>query len=114
MVAALDRLAPQIEAMVSGDRNARSEAQATLRELRTLLKKAGWRDMVERWDDGALTSLNVDIWNAFNHHEACLMVAGGLFGRRPPRDEHRGAIASECRAYQRPYRAASDAYRRLR
>ena len=34
MMATLDRLAPQIENMLSGDENARSEAQASVRELR--------------------------------------------------------------------------------
>ena len=43
--------------------------------------------MLERWDDRALTSLNVDIWNAYNHHQACMMVAGQLFGRAPLGDE---------------------------
>ncbi len=43
MMATLDRLAPQIENMLSGEEKARSEAQAAVRELRGLLKKAGWR-----------------------------------------------------------------------
>ena len=115
MTATLDRLAQQIETMLSGDENARSEAQATLRELRGLLKKAGWRDMLERWDDGALTSLNVDIWNAYNHHEACMMVAGQLFGRAPLGDEkNREPARLECQAYRRSYQDASSEYRGLR
>jgi hypothetical protein len=114
MVATLDRLDPQVENMLSGDENARSAAQASVRELRSLLKKAGWRDMLERWDDRALTSLNVDIWNAFNHHEACMMVAGQLFGRAPLGDEKmREPARSECRAYRSSYQDASRAYRRL-
>lgn len=111
IVATLDRLAQQVERMASGDEGARSEAGDSLRELRGLLKKAGWRNMLERWDDRALTSLNVDIWNAFNHHEACMMVAGQLFGRD---EKYRDAARSECRAYRSSYDDASRTYRRLR
>ena len=115
MIATLDWLAPQIENMLTGDENARTAAQSTVRELRGLMKKAGWRDMLERWDDRALTSLNSDIWNAFNHHEACMMVAGQLFSRGPVADEKmREPARSECRAYRSSYQDASRAYRRLR
>ena len=115
MMATLDRLAGEVENMVKGDENARSAARSNVGELRSLLKKAGWRDMLERWDDRALTSLNVDIWNAFNHHEACMMVAGQLFGRAPLGDEKmREPARSECRAYRTSYEDASRAFRRLR
>ena len=115
MIATLDRLAPQIENMLTGDEKARTAAQSTVRELRGLMKKAGWRDMLERWDDRALTSLNSDIWNAFNHHEACMMVAGQLFSLGPLGDEKmREPARSECRAYRSSYQDASRAYRRLR
>ena len=116
MMSALDRLAAQMEAMLSGEEKARSEAQSTLRELRNLVKKAGGqRNMLERWDDRALTSLNLDISNAYGHHQACLMVAGQMFGRPPLGDEkYREAARSECKAYRRAYESASSAYRRLR
>jgi hypothetical protein len=115
MIATLDRLDSQVEKMLSGDENARSDAKASVRELRGLLKKAGWRDMLEAWDDRRLTSLNLEIWNAFNHHEACMMVAGQLFGRAPLGDEkYRDAATSECSAYRQSYQDASSQYRRLR
>ena len=115
MMGTLDRLSPQIEGMLSGDEHARAEARDSVRELRNLLKKAGWRDLLERWEDRALTSLNVDIWNAFNHHEACMMVAGQLFGRPPLGDEKmREPARSECRAYRQSYRDARSEYHRLR
>jgi hypothetical protein len=114
MVAILDRLAPQIDAMLSGDEKALAEARVSVRELRSLLKKAGGRDLLERWDDRALTSLNLDIWNAFNHHEACMMVASQLFGRAPLGDEkNREPARSECRTYRGSYQEATSAYRRL-
>jgi hypothetical protein len=65
--------------------------------------------------ENALTSLNVDIWNTLTHHEACMMVAGQLFGRAPMGDEKmREPARAECRAYRSPYQDASRMYRRLR
>jgi hypothetical protein len=114
MIATLDRLAPQVETMVSGDESARSEARASVRDLRRLIDKAGGRNLIERWDDRTLTSLNINIFNAFNHHEACMMVAGQIFGRAPLGDEkYREAAKSECRAYRRSYEDAKNTYRRL-
>ena len=58
-----------------------------MRKLGSLMKKAGGRNLLEKWDDRALTSLNIDISNASPHHQACMMVAGQLFGRAPLGDE---------------------------
>jgi hypothetical protein len=115
MMAALDRLAPHIEKMLDGDASARPDASGGVGELRTLLSKAGGRNLLERWDDRALTSLNVAISNTFYHHEACMMVAGQMFGSAPLGDEKfREAAKSECRAYRRPYADATRAYARVR
>ena len=115
MVATLDRLAPQIESMLSGKESAKYDARAGVRELRDLLKKAGGRNLLERWDDRKLMDLNVDIWNTYTHHEACMMVASQLFGRAPLGDEKmREPAKAECKAYRSPYADASRAYRRLR
>jgi hypothetical protein len=115
MMATLDRLAPQIDKMIDGDASARSDASAIVGELRTLLNKAGGRNLLERWNDRALTSLNVSISNAVGQHEACMMVAGQLFGRAPLGDEkNREPARSQCRAYRRAYEEASREYRRLR
>ena len=114
MMATLDKLDPQIEKMLGGDENARSEARASVRDLRNLLKKAGGREMLD-WNDRGLTSLNLEIWNAFNHHEACMMVAGQLFGRAPLGDESKREPArTECKAYRGAYQDASSRFRRLR
>jgi hypothetical protein len=79
------------------------------------MKKAGGRNLLERWDDRALTSLNVDISNAYEHHQACMMVAGQLFGRVHLGDEkYRDAAKSECGAYRRSYEEARRAHRYLR
>ena len=115
MMATLDQLDAQVGSMISGNENARSEAQASVRTLGSLMKKAGGRNLLEKWDDRALTSLNIDISNAHVHHQACMMVAGQLFGRAPLGDEtHRDAAKSECGAYRRSYEEASRAYRYLR
>lgn len=115
MMATLDRLAPQIERMLEGDESARSEASASVSDLRSLMKKAGGRNLLERWDDAALTALNLDISNTFTQHEACMMVAGQLFGRAPLGDEkNREPARAQCRAYRRAYEEANRAYRRLR
>jgi len=115
MVATLDRLAPQIENMLKGDEASRFDARTNVRELRNLLKKAGGRNLLERWNDSALTSLNVDIWNTYTHHEACMMVASQLFGRAPLGDDKmREPARAECRLYRSPYQDASRAFRRLR
>ena len=114
-MATLDQLDGQVKHMISGDEDARSEAQASLRKLGSLMKKAGGRNLLERWNDRALTSLNLDISNAYGHHQACMMVAGQLFGRAPLGDEkNRDAAKSECSAYRRSYEEARRAYRYLR
>ena len=115
MMATLDQLDAQVKNMIAGDENARSEARTSVQKLRSLMSKAGGRNLLERWDDRALTSLNVDISNAYEHHQACMMVAGQLFGRAPLGDEkYRDAAKSECGAYRSSYAEASSAYRYLR
>lgn len=115
MIATLDRLAPQIESMLAGTESAKYDARASVRELRGLLKKAGGRKLLERWEDRALMDLNVDIWNTYTHHEACMMVASQLFGRAPLGDEKKREPAkSECRAYRSPYAEARRGYRLMR
>ena len=108
-MATLDQLDAQVKNMIAGDENARSEARTSVQKLRSLMSKAGGRNLLERWDDRALTSLNVDISNAYEHHQACMMVAGQLGD-----EKYRDAAKSECTAYQRSYEDASRAYRYLR
>jgi hypothetical protein len=114
MMATLDQLDPQIEKMLGGDENARADARESVRDLRNLLKKAGGRQMLD-WNDRGLTSLNLEIWNAFNQHEACMMVAGQLFGPAPLGDETKREPARiQCKAYRGAYQDASSRFRRLR
>ena len=111
----LDRLAPQDREDARWRRKRTVGRERGYQRLRTLLNKAGGRNMLERWDDRALTSLNVNISNTFHHHQACMMVAGQMFGSAPLGDEKfREAAKSECRAYRPPYADATRAYGRLR
>jgi hypothetical protein len=69
----LDRLAPQVDAMLAGDKQGRADAVDTFRELQTLIKKAGGRNMTwEDWDDRALTRLNHRIRDIAGQYEVCL------------------------------------------
>jgi hypothetical protein len=71
---------------------------------------AGGRNLLERWDDRALTDLNVKISNAVTHYEAFYMV-------RVTEDQFaaqtREAAAVELRAASQRYGEARSSYRRL-
>ena len=98
MIATLDRLNPQIDAMLSGDKGARGEALTTLHQLERLMKKAGGRNMDSDWDDRGLTSLNRKILNAYGPYWACLTY---------------GSLGEQCTHPAQLAREASDAYRYL-
>ena len=74
MIATMGRIRPELSAALAGDRSAESRARNMLVNLSGLIKKAGGRNLLERWEDQSLTSLNVDIWNAYSHYQAGLMV----------------------------------------
>jgi len=89
MIGVLDRLRPDLEAAVQGDKQARSKARDEYAELSTLLKSAGGRNLVERWQDEDLTRLNVRIWNAYTSYGAVLLYpnAADLRGAEASHDE---------------------------
>lgn len=74
MVGALDELARLSDLAARGDREARSQGQAMLRRVHALMQAAGGRNLLERWEDKALTDLNMRISNAVSHFEAFYMV----------------------------------------
>ncbi len=74
IVAALDELERQSEAASRGDRKARADGRATLTRVNALMKSAGGRNLLERWDDRALTNLNLSISNAVARYEAFYMI----------------------------------------
>jgi len=112
IVAALDELARQSEAASRGDNQARSEGRATLRRVNALMKAAGGRNLLERWDDRALTDLNLKISNAVTHYEAFYMVR---VSEEPDQfaAQTREAAATELRAATRRSGEAQSFYRRL-
>jgi hypothetical protein len=110
IVTALDDLAQQSQAASRGDDGARSSGRAALRRVNALMDAAGGRNLLERWDDRALTDLNLKISNAVTHYEAFYMVriTNDQFAAQT-----REAAAVELRAASRRYDEARSSYRRL-
>jgi hypothetical protein len=116
MIAKLDRLGPQIDAMLNGDTNARGEARETLRELHTLFKKAGGRRNMsfEKWRDTGLTSLNNKMWMADDVLGGCLSDLLVKAAKVHPGKEGQKMLTDHCTHAVKRAREASDAYRYLR
>jgi hypothetical protein len=112
MMAALDELAPQASAAMRGDRQARSDGQATLRRVRGLMRAAGGRNLLERWSDRSLMNLNVQINNAVTKYDAFYMIRI-LEEPNPYAAQSREAAESELRGAQSAYADAQRIYRRL-
>jgi hypothetical protein len=112
MMAALDELAPQASAAMRGDRQARSDGQATLRRVRALMRAAGGRNLLERWSDSTLTSLNVQINNTVTKYDAFYMIRI-LDDPNPYAAQSRQAAESELSGAQSAYADARRIYRRL-
>lgn len=74
MIAALDELEPRSRAALKGDEQARSAGRTSLRRLVGLMKAAGGLKMLDRWQDRALTDLNLNIHNAATKYQAFYMV----------------------------------------
>ena len=70
MIVTMDKLDAHMDAVLKG--NKRAEARAQYDELAELIKKAGGRNLVERWQDESLTRLNVRIWNAYTSYKGAL------------------------------------------
>ena len=73
MIATMDNLDAHMDAVLKGDKRARAEARAKYDELAGLIKKAGGRNLVERWQDESLTRLNVRIWNAYSSYQGAVL-----------------------------------------
>jgi hypothetical protein len=112
MIAALDDLDRQTKAALDGDRQARSDGQATLRRAMGLMKAAGGLQLLERWDDRRLTSLNVNISNALTKYQAFYMVRilddSSQFAK-----QSRDAATAEYDGGHRNYEEARQIFRRL-
>jgi hypothetical protein len=112
IVAALDELERQSEAASRGDRKARADGRATLTRVNALMKAAGGRNLLERWEDRALTNLNVSISNAVTHYAAFYMVR---VVEEPDQfaAQTRQAAQAELRAATQKHQQARGYYRRI-
>jgi len=92
----MNRLRPQLEATVRGDKKARGKAWAEHATLKNLVSKAGERNLVERWEDEDLNRLNLQIWNAYTSYGAVLMFPNGtdLTAAEESHDQARRAYES--------------------
>ena len=113
MVATMDRMRPLLEAALEGDQAARSEARGLLRELTELLRKAGGRNMLERWQDTSLNDLNLHISNAYFHYQTFLILPSPS-PNSPIAPEVRGALEDELRAGNRSHDSAKYMYEGMR
>jgi hypothetical protein len=112
IVAALEVVDQNTEKALDGDGQARSEGQAALGRARGLMRAAGGRNLLERWQDQALTDMNVSISNAVTHYEAFYMLRV-LDEPHPYAAKTREAAEAEYRGATRRYEEARRAYRRL-
>jgi len=96
IIATMDKLDAQMDAVVKGDKRARAEARAQYDDLRELIKKAGGRNLVERWQDESLTRLNVRIWNAYTSYQGALLYPNDVDANaaRRSKEEARGIYES--------------------
>lgn len=112
MIAALDELDPQSRAALKGDQQKRTEGRATLRRLMALMKAAAGRQLLDRWQDRALTDLNLDIHNAVTHYHTFLTMPikqePHMFAAKT-----REAAAAELSGGTRNYQSARSLYRTL-
>jgi len=74
MIVTMDKLDGHMDAVLKGDKRARAKARVQYNELGELIKKAGGRNLVERWQDESLTRLNVRLWNAYTSFQGALMI----------------------------------------
>ena len=112
IVVALEEVARLSDLASRGDRQARADGRATLSKVNALMREAGGRNLLERWDDRALTDLNVRISNSVTHFDAFYMVRV-LDEPDPYAATTREAADSELRAAIRNQREALSYYRRL-
>jgi hypothetical protein len=112
IVAALDVVDQNTSKALDGDGEARSDGQAALGRARGLMRAAGGRNLLERWQDQALTDMNVSISNAVTHYEAFYMLRM-LDEPHPYAAKTREAAEAEYRGATRRYEEARLAYRRL-
>jgi len=96
MITTMDKLDSHMDTVLKGDKRARAEARAQYHELGELIKKAGGRNLVERWQDESLTRLNVRLWNAYPSYQGALLIPNDVDANaaRRSKEEARGIYES--------------------
>ena len=111
-MAALEIVDPKTRLALDGDQRARAEGAAALRQVKALMETAGGRNLLERWDDRALTSMNMSISNAVSHYEAFYMLR--VYDKpHPYAAKMREAAESEYRGATRTYHEARSQFQHL-
>jgi hypothetical protein len=113
MIAGLEELDRQTKAALGGDRQARSEGQATVGRVMALMKAAGGMRLLDRWNDKSLTELNLNIHNAVTHYQAFYMVPI-LTDPDPYAEQSRQSAQHEFDRGNRRYTNASRLFRLIK
>ena len=87
MIATMDKMDARMEAVLKGDKRARAEARAQYDELAELIRRAGGRNLVERWQDESLNRLNVRIWNAYTSYQGALLYPNDVDAKAAKRSK---------------------------
>jgi len=96
MIVTMDKLDAHMDAVLKGEKRARAKARVQYNELGELIKKAGGRNLVERWQDESLTRLNVRLWNAYTSYQGALLIPNDVDANaaRRSKEEARGIYES--------------------
>jgi hypothetical protein len=96
MIATMDTLDVHMDAILKGDKSARAEAREQYNELGVLIKKAGGRNLLERWQDESLNRLNLRIWNAYTSYQGALLIPNDVDANsaRRSKEEAKGIYES--------------------
>ena len=74
MLAIMDKLDTEMDTVLKGDKGARVRASRYYGELGDRMRKAGGRNLLERWQDESLNRLNVCIWNAYTGYQGAMQL----------------------------------------
>jgi hypothetical protein len=111
IVAALDAVEGHTQAALDGNSERRIEGRASVRRAVALMKAAGGRELLERWNDRALTDINIDVHNALSHYSTFYMMPIKT-EPHPFAAKTREAAAAEMLGGRRNYLSARMNYRR--
>jgi hypothetical protein len=112
IMTALEQVEGHTQAALDGDRQRRAEGRAAVRRVIALMKSAGGLDLLDRWNDRALTDLNLDIHNAVTHYDTFYLMPIKK-EPHPFAAKTREAAAAEMLGGRRNYLSARMNYRRV-